>query len=99
MLEQIKNQSLDELEDLMNGFSRKYTVDTVDVDDNISDIQDNGSNVVDAVDTYQRSASASRGSVIAAFARKPNDEKKQETELDESGCGSDSIFIPSSSER
>ncbi|KAJ8061410.1 hypothetical protein OCU04_010466, partial [Sclerotinia nivalis] len=74
----------------MSRFSREYIVDT---DDDIDDIQDDKSNMVDIVDTYQRSASVSasvsKGNIMVAFARKPNDEKKQETELNESGYDND----------
>jgi hypothetical protein len=106
MLEQTKNQSLDELEDLMGGFSREHAD---------ADIQDDGSDVgsdelgaevrVDerGADAYRPSLSAGTGrSIMAAFARKSNDGRSRGCELDESvtttTISSGSVFIPSGSE-
>ncbi|KAJ8062713.1 hypothetical protein OCU04_007978 [Sclerotinia nivalis] len=100
MLKQIKNQNLDKLKDLMNKFNQEYTID---IDNNINDIQDDESNMIDTVDTYQQSTSTnvnvSKGNIITAFVRKSNDEKKQETELNENDCSNGSIFILSSNKR
>ena len=77
MLEQTKNQSLDELEDLMGGFSREYADD--DIPDDRSDVgrDDPGVEVgVSERDSggHRESRSARTGrSIMAAFARKSND--------------------------
>jgi hypothetical protein len=106
MLEQTKNKSLDELEDLMGGFSREFADD---------DIQDDGLGVgsdelradvgVDERGTNShcpsQSASSSR-SIMAGFTRKSIDERSRGNELDESvttmTVNSGSVFVPSGSE-
>ena len=100
MLEQTKNKSLDELEDLMGGFSREYAdgsnvgSDELGVEVGV-DERDSGGH------RQSRSAGTSR-SIMAAFARKSNDERSRESELDESvttmTVSSGSVFVPSGSE-
>ena len=105
MLEQTKNQSLDELEDLMGGFSREHA--DADIQDDSSDVGSDelGAEVgVDerSADVYRPSRSAGTGrSIMAAFARKSNDERSRRSELDESVTTitvSGSVFVPSGSE-
>jgi hypothetical protein len=108
MLEQTKNKSLDELEDLMGGFSREYADD--DTQDDSSDV---GSDELRAkagvderdvdIDSHRQSRSAGTGrSIMAAFARISNNERSRWSELDESvtaiTVSSGSVFMPSGSE-
>lgn len=99
MLEQTKSKSLDELEDLMGGFSREHADDNIEYDG--SDTGDElGAEVrVDERDSSGRRQSRSAGtgrSIMAAFARKSN---SQGSELDESvttiTVSSGSVFVPS----
>ena len=106
MLEQTKNKSLDELEDLMGGFSREYANNGVQDDD-----LGVGSNTLEAevrVDVSSsngqpeaRSASTS-GSIMAAFARRPDRGRSRGSRLEDTvttmTVSSGSVFIPSGSE-
>ena len=107
MLEQTKNKSLDELEDLMSGFSREDA--NIDIQDDSSDVGSNTLRVevkVDerGTDVYRPSRStASIGrSIMAAFARRSDNERSRGSMLDESvttmTVSSGSVFIPSGSE-
>ena len=106
MLEQTKNKSLDELEDLMGGFSRECA--SGGTQDGGLGAGSHGLGVEVRVDERSadahrpsRSASTSR-SIMAAFARKSNDERHRGSGLDESvttmTVSSGSVFVPSGSE-
>ena len=82
MLEQIKNKSLDELEELMGGFSREHVdddvwddaVDAGDIDDEIGTEVLFGDEVGNNNDDSDRPGSFTTGrSIMAAFSRKRND--------------------------
>lgn len=103
ILNQIKNQSLDELEDLMSGFSQEYIGD--DIHDNSINVSSNEQEVAIKIDERSidtRRSSQSR-SIMAAFARKSNDEENEGSELSRSVTTitntSGSVFIPSNNEK
>jgi hypothetical protein len=103
MLEQIKKKSLDELEDLMGGFSRDAVGDDIQ-DDTLNGSGDEisagsmGNNRGGGDDNGQ-SRSASR-SIMAAFGRRPGDDEGRESIFDETvsttvTVSSGSVFVPS----
>jgi hypothetical protein len=106
MLEQTKNQSLDELEDLMGGFSREYADD--DIQDDRSDIGSNdpgvevGVNERDSGGNRQSRSARIGRSIMAAFARTSHDERSRGSQWDESvtamTVSSGSVFAPSGGE-
>ena len=105
MLEQTKNQSLDELEDLMSGFSREYADDGIQDDgSDIGSSDDPGPEVgVNERDSHQSRSSETSRAIMAAFARKSKDGRRRGSEWDESftamTVSSGSVFVPSGSER
>jgi hypothetical protein len=98
MLEQTKNKSLDELEDLMGGYSREYVNDgSQDGNGREGDLR------VDERGSQRHSQSVGTSkSIMAAFARTSNDGRSRGSDIDESITArtdrSGSIFVPSGSE-
>ena len=104
MLEQIKKKSLDELEDLMSGFSRDAAGD--DIQGDISTVSsDETSTGATGGDDHSQSRSAGttlgRG-IMAAFGRRIGDDGGRESKLDGRvttiTVSSGSVFVPSGSE-
>jgi hypothetical protein len=101
ILEQIKKKSLDELEELMGGFSRDAAGD--DIQDDASDAS--GDNIAAGAtgdgDDHSQSRSAGTGrSIMAAFGRRPVNDEGRESVFSESvstsiTISSGSVFVPS----
>jgi len=93
MLEQIRKKSLDELEDLMSGFSREFP--HVGSEDNGSPIGRRRLGAEVGVDL--------RGPLAATSTARPTDDRSRNSELDESfttitTVNSGSVFVPSGSD-
>jgi hypothetical protein len=108
ILEQTKNRSLDELEDVMSGFSREFAdadVSRTDVPASRDSLEPEGEEVDEQRKSARRwSRSASTGkSIMTAFAQRSRNERSHGGASDGSMTAltihSGSIFIPSSSER
>ena len=101
MLERIKKKSLDELEDLMGGFSRDAVGD--DILDNAINGSSDGiiANTAGGGDDHSQSRSTSSGrSIMAAFGRRTVNDGGQESVFSESvstsiTISSGSVFVPS----
>lgn len=98
MLERIKTKSLDELEDLMGGFSRDAVGDDL-LDDAASA---SGDEAVGGGDDHSQSRSAGSGrSIMAAFGRGPVHSDRQESvsietvSMTRPTSSSGSVFVPS----
>jgi hypothetical protein len=89
---------LDELEDLMGGFSRDAAGDNIQDDASGDEI---GAGAAGDSDNYGQSCSAGTGkSIMAAFGRRPVDDGGRESVFSESvstsiTISSGSIFVPS----
>jgi hypothetical protein len=101
MLERIKKKSLDELEDLIGGFSRDAVGD--DILDNAANGSSDGiiANTTGGGDDYSQSRSTSSSrSIIATFSQRTVNDGGQESVFSESvstsiTISSSSIFVPS----
>ena len=104
MLEQIKNKSLDELKDLISEFSQDHASD--DIQDDAIDVGDDkgGARIPNSDDDNRQSYSGSTGrSIMATFARRSNDNRSRQSELDKTistaiTVSSGSVFVPSASQ-
>lgn len=100
MLERIKKKSLDELEDLMGGFSRDAAGNNFQ-DDSSGASGDEISAGAGGGDDHSQSRSVSTGrSIMAAFGRRRVDDGGQESVFSESvstsvTISSGSVFVPS----
>ena len=95
MLEQIKKKSLDELEDLMGGFSRDAAGDDIQ-----GDASDASGDEIGANDHSQSRSAGTRRSIMAAFGRRPVHNGGRESVSNESisttgTISSGSVFVPS----
>jgi len=101
MLEQIKKKSLDELEELMGGFSRDAAGDNIQDDTSDASGDDIGAGAAGDGDDHSQSRSAgTRRSIMAAFGRRPGDNEGRESVFDETvsitvTISSGSVFVPS----
>jgi hypothetical protein len=105
MLEQIRNKSLNELEEMMVGFAQEERGNEVSVEDDgeeddgeEDDGEEDDGEEDEVEDSHHHSAATSR-SIMAAFARRENSNKVEDDEFDRTvsttrTVSSRSIFVP-----